>query len=423
MNRLAFILLHVLLVGILVGCNSQPSSKPATKPESTNKTVQQDQEAAKKLRLGWGIDGGFPSPFAFSPKGPAGYLRVSFLYDTLTWKDKQGITPWLAQNWEISDDGMTYTVHLREGVKWQDGQELTSSDVKFTFAYLSQYGFPWGDTSMVNNVEAKDKTTVVIQLKKPYAPFVEEVMGIIPIIPEHIWANVKDPKSFRGEGATMGTGPYFLKSYKQESGQYLFTANADYFKGKPVIEEISYITVDNPVLALKNKDIDAALVSKYRDMQELKKVGYQVMESNPHGSIVRMVFNMEKQMLAQKDMRQAIAYSLDRAAIAEKVLGVGGNGVVGNAGTIPPGSPWYNPNTKQYEFNLEKAKAMLDKLGYKDRNQDGVRETSDGKNVEFNLLVSKDERDSKLIQRSTMNLLPAVRSSKMKNSRNLLSNS
>ncbi|MBP1154882.1 MULTISPECIES: ABC transporter substrate-binding protein [unclassified Paenibacillus] len=370
MNRAVYFLLYVFFAVLLVGCNSQQDSE-------SNKEVQRNGDP-QKLRLAWTSDAGFPSPFAFSSRGPAGYLRVSYLYDTLTWKDQQGIIPWLAQSWETSDNGRTYTVHLREGVKWQDGKELTASDVKFTFAYLSQHGFAWGDTSMIDDVEVKNNTTVVFHLNKLFSPFVEEVMGVIPIIPEYIWANVKDPKSFRGEGAAVGTGPYILKSYNQESGQHLFTANADYFKGKPVVEEISFITANNTVLSLKNKDIDAVLSNNYKDVQELKKAGYQVMESNPHGSIVRMVFNLDHPLLGLKDLRHAITYALDRAAIAEKVLG--GNGAVGNAGVIPPGSPWYNPNVRAYDYHLEKANGILDSLGFEDRNQDGIRETRDGTN-------------------------------------------
>ena len=218
----------------------------------------------------------------------------------MTWKNEKGVVPWLAENWEISDDGLTYTVHLNEGVNWHDGEALTASDVEFTIRYLSQHEFLWGDISMINAVEVKDEATVVFHLDKPYSPFVEEVMGIVPIIPEHIWSNVEDPKSFREDGAVVGTGPYILKSYNQESGQYLFQANANYFKGKPEVDEISYIMVGNRALALKNNDIDAIWTNNYHDMQELKKAGLQVMESDPHGSIVRVVFNMENDLLGRK---------------------------------------------------------------------------------------------------------------------------
>ncbi|WP_017729295.1 ABC transporter substrate-binding protein [Halalkalibacterium ligniniphilum] len=390
----ALILFFVIPSIILVSCNAQSNSTVPIHSEGTDEEIK--QEKVKALRLGWPTDGGFPSPFAFDPTGPAGYLRMSFLYDTLTWKDEEGIIPWLAESWDISEDERSYTVQLREGIKWHDGNELTASDVQFTYEYLSQHGFLWGDTSMVNRVEIIDQTTVVFQLNEPYAPFVEEVMGMIPIIPEHIWSDVQDPKSYREEGAAVGTGPYTLQRHQQESGQYLFKANRDYFKGEPLIEEISYIKVNNRALALKNNDIDAIWTNNFNEMQELKNAGYQVMESDPHGSIVRMVFNMEDELLSQKELRHAIAYALDRATIAEKVLG--GNVVVGSPGVIPPGSPWYNPATKQYDFHLEKANELLDKLGYHDRNEDGIRETPDGQDLAFTLMVSTDERDAQLVQ-------------------------
>ncbi|WLD94572.1 ABC transporter substrate-binding protein [Alkalihalobacillus sp. AL-G] len=396
MKRLAsmFVLLVFL---ILVGCSSHASidsgSGEETKNDSNSEENQSDEN--KKLRLGWGSDGGFPSPFAFSPVGPAGYLRVSYIYDSLAWKDEEGLQPWLAKDWKISEDGLKYEVHLRKGIEWHDGEALTASDVKFTFDYIAKHGFAWGDTSMVDAVKVKDESTIVITLNKPYSPFVEEVMGIIPIIPEHVWSEVDDPVAFRGEGATVGTGPYKLITYNQESGQYLFEANPDYFKGKPVIDEITYVTVDNQVLALKNKDLDAARIN-YKDIKAFEKAGYKVMESNPHGSIVRIVFNLEQELLGQKEMRQAIAYALDRETIAKKVLG--GNIVVGNAGVIPPGSPWYNPDVKKYKYNQEKAKEILKELGYTDQNNDGMLESESGEPLTLNLMVASNARDGQLMK-------------------------
>ncbi len=390
------IFFYVFLLFLLIGCNSPTEFELNSSSGANNQETENEEEGVTTLRLGWPTDGGFPTPFAFSSTGPAGFLRVSYLYDSLTWKDQNGIIPWLAKNWEVSDDGLSYKVHLREGVTWHDEKPLTSADVKFTFDYFALHHFLWGDISMVNNVEVIDETTVVFHLNEPFSPFAEEVMGIIPIIPEHVWGSVEDPKSFREEGSVIGSGPYILASHHQESGQYLFKANTNHFRGEPVIDEISYITVGNRALALKNKDIDAIWTNNFNDMQELKKAGFQVMESDPHGSIVRVVFNMEDQLLGQKEMRQAIAYALDRATIAEKVLG--GNVVVGNPGVIPPGSPWYNAHTKQYDFNVEKANEMLDELGFTERNQDGVRIKSEGQELAFTIMISSDERDAHLMK-------------------------
>jgi peptide/nickel transport system substrate-binding protein len=399
MKRTA-IILFMFLFAILVGCSPQTNSDSSPKQVTKNKATESEEESnetqeKKSLRLGWGADAGFPSPFAFSPTGPAGYLRVSYVYDSIAWKDEHGIQPWLAKNWEISNDGMKYDIHLQEGIKWHDGEALTASDVKFTFDYIERHGFAWGDISMVDKVEVKDDLTAVITLKKAYSPFVEEVLGIIPIIPEHIWSNVDDPVAYRGEGAATGSGPFKLVTHNQESGQYQFEANLNYFKGKPVVDEITYITIDNGALALKNKDLDAYRIN-YKEIQDFKDVGYEVMESNPHGSIVRIVFNLDHKLLGKQEMRQAIAYALDRATIAEKVLG--GNIVVGNAGIIPPGSPWYNPDVKAYDFNQDKAREILNELGFQDQNNDGILESSNGKPLSLNLMVASNARDGQLMK-------------------------
>ncbi|RJS84787.1 peptide ABC transporter substrate-binding protein, partial [Methanophagales archaeon] len=92
-----------------------------------------------------GGDWGYPSPFGFYPRGP-GYIRMSFGFDTLTWKDQDGaVIPWLADSWEKSDDGKAWTFHLHEGVKWHDGEPFTAKDVQFTFDYIKKHktSFKW----------------------------------------------------------------------------------------------------------------------------------------------------------------------------------------------------------------------------------------------------------------------------------------
>ncbi|GAB7386651.1 hypothetical protein BSNK01_04870 [Bacillaceae bacterium] len=100
----------------IMGPSSNSNEKGESLQAETSKTEKTEEKTASeiKLRLAWRTDGGFPSPFAFSSAGPAGYLRVSFLYDTLAWKDEQGIKPWLAEKWEISEGGSRYSPFVEE---------------------------------------------------------------------------------------------------------------------------------------------------------------------------------------------------------------------------------------------------------------------------------------------------------------------
>src|SRR5690348_13580107 len=91
------------------------------------------QPGTKILRLVWWTDVGFPTPFAFSTVGPGGVVRLSLVYDTLTWKDARGLIPWLATSWRVSPDGRSYTFSLHPHVLWQDGRPLSAADVRFSF--------------------------------------------------------------------------------------------------------------------------------------------------------------------------------------------------------------------------------------------------------------------------------------------------
>ncbi len=408
MRKVLLGMIAILLLTFMTACGNQEATKPvieksdentqaeASEQESSNAEEKENTKEVAHIRLGW-ANSGFPSPFTFSPNGPGGYLRTTFIFDTLTWKDDQGMKPWLSEKWQISEDDRTYTFTLRNNVKWHDGEDLHADDVKFTFEYFKQHPFGWhGDISMIEAVEVVNESTVKFVLNKPYAPFLQEVVGIIPIIPEHIWSKVEDPYQYQEKEALIGTGPYTLTSYEAEKGNYLFTANSEYFKGKPIVNEISYINVKDRALSLQNGEIDAAMSLNYQQMLQLKEKGFDVIQSKPTGSAVRFVFNLQDDQLKQKELRQAIAYALDRKTIAEKVLG--GNEMVGSAGIIPPDSDWYNKDVKQYEYNVEKANKMLDDLGYT-KNEDGMR-----KDLVLNLLVSSNAKNAQLAQAMLKNV-------------------
>ena len=143
----------------------------------------------------------------------------------------------LAESWESSDDGLEWTFHLREGVTWHDGEPFTADDVVFTTDYIkgkasiSPIGSSWYNTGVINSVEALDDYTVVITLNYPYAPFMQQVAAVIPIMPKHIWEDVEDPSKYMEDEAAIGTGPFILEDYDTDQQSYKYTANKDYFLG------------------------------------------------------------------------------------------------------------------------------------------------------------------------------------------------
>lgn len=390
MKKLISFIFLIIISVIAVGCSDE-------KDKNKNPASVETEEEPSVVKLGW-QDSGFPSPFAFSAAGPGGFLRQTYLFDSLTWKDEDGIIPWLAKEWEVSDDGLTYTFSLEEDVTFHDGESMTADDVVFSYTYFKEHGFPWNaDVDYVNHVEKLDDYTVQIELTEAYAPFLSEIAGILPIIPEHVWETVDDPVQYHEEDAVVGTGPFILIEYDETSGNYLYRANDSFFKGEVSVDEVQYLNVSNRMLSLQNQEIDAGITNNYTDVTQMKEQGYSVMRSDPTGSAVRIVFNMEHDQLRDKHLRQAIAYALDREYIAEKVLG-GGDVPNGSAGVIPPDSPWYNENVMSYEHDVRKANDLLDDLGY-EKNSDGIREE-----LNLNIIVSSNEDDAQLMQEMLKNI-------------------
>jgi peptide/nickel transport system substrate-binding protein len=189
---------------LLAGCGAQPvATEPPSAPTegaAAQPTTEPATEApyVEVLRLPGGGYWGHPSPFGFN-RGP-GFVRASLVFDTLVWRDASGETiPWLATDWSLSDDGLTWTFTLRDGVRWQDGQPLTAEDVVFSFEYaLAHPGAGWfmAQVDAVASAEVVGENQVAIRLVRPYAPFLQAVAEALLIFPRHIWQDVTDPQAF-----------------------------------------------------------------------------------------------------------------------------------------------------------------------------------------------------------------------------------
>jgi len=305
-----------------------------------------------------GPDSGMPNPFQVSPAGPGGPILVSLIYDTLTWKDESGIIPWLASEWSISEDGIVYTFQIEPGAICHDGAPLTVDDVAFSFTYYSGHPYVWAGSDVVESAIAEGES-VRITLKRPYAAFIEDIGGIVPIIPKHVWEAVDDPLTFTGADRSVGSGPYVLAEYNPTEGAYRLTANDLYWRGTPKVAEFRQVTVppEAVVQATRRGEIDLASSpdASVRDILADDE-RLSIHESAPL-SIVRLAVNTLRAPLDRKEVRQAIAHALDRQLIAESITR--GPAIVGSAGVVPPETPWFNPNLTQYAFDPDRARELL----------------------------------------------------------------
>lgn len=342
---------------------------------------------------------GYPSPFAFGDMGP-GYVRMSMLFDTLTWKDANGVVPSLADGWRVSNDGERWTFYLDRNARWHDGELFTADDVEFTFDYMKDCGaFTWYDPSHIDSVYVVDDYTVVITLNDPMASFLVDIAGNVPMIPEHIWYGVSDPVKFKDDDAAIGTGPLKLVEYNPDVGSYLYEANYDYYDGNPIVDEVISIAVSNPASALKAREVDEiALWGSDIDAAVILAADpdFKVITGQSLW-VLNVYFNCERYPMNITEFRQAVAYGIDREEIVEQTLH--GGGMIANTGIMHPDSIWCNPECEVYEYDVDAANNILDSLGFTNK-IDGIRQYPAGGNLEFELHVLYYQflREAELIQ-------------------------
>jgi peptide/nickel transport system substrate-binding protein len=368
---MSFLVLALVVAGLVAGCRPAPTPTATLVPAAPTPTsaptptpVPTPTPAPVTLTLP-GDDWGYPSPFTFYPRGP-GYIQMFFLFDTLAWKDEKGVIPWLADGWEVSKDGTIWTFKLHEGVKWHDGKPLTAEDVAFTFDYFKEHivAFEWFmAVEKVARTEVVGDHTVALHLKEPVASFLVNIAGSVPIIPKHIWEDVEDPAKFMGKEAVIGSGPFKLAEYSKEECRYIYEANPDYFKGKPVVDRLVFTKVQDEALALKTGTVDAAFFwgKEIEAVKELEAEPNLEAIEGPSFWVLQLLFNCKRPPFDKVEVRRAIAHTVDRSKIVEKVTH--GGAIVANLGIVSPGTDWYNPELPVYEYDPFKAKDILDELG------------------------------------------------------------
>ncbi|MDQ6726215.1 MAG: ABC transporter substrate-binding protein [Actinomycetota bacterium] len=347
--------------------------------------------------------GGYPTPFG-AVRGP-GALMTTFMFDQLAFPDVTGNPkPWLAKSWDTSADGKTWTFHLQPNAKWTDGQPVTADDVAFTFDYdLKGPGASLGllpTATYIDSVTAPDPATVVVQLNSVRPTFLIDVIGSfsgLGIIPKHIWSTVTDPAHFQGDQAVIGSGPYKLAKFDPTNNTFDLVANDDFYLGKPKVKEVQIIQVGDPLLALQQNQLDAAATGNGQSgtgavpQSQIDALTKNYKELTAKGEFnVALFFNQAQGFpYDQKAFRQAVAYGLDRKDMLQRL--VNGAGVPGSAGGLGPANPVLNKSLPDYAHDTDKAKAMLDQVGLKDANGDGVRDQPDGSPFSIPLLTSSSD--------------------------------
>jgi peptide/nickel transport system substrate-binding protein len=332
----------------------------------------------------------------YSPRLPETLLEL--VYDKLAAPSPYlgNAGPWLATAIvPEGEDGRTWRIELRDGIRWHDGKPFTSGDVAFTFRYYrdgisNRWTHHVSDTPKLIEITEIDRLSLRVRCELPCPLFDKVTAADIVILPAHLWHSVDHPHLYRG--AVIGTGPYRLAELKR--GRYLrFEANSGYFAGRPRVKSIVVSFIRNSATAfaaLRANELDLVTAPVPPELADsmarrpglaLKRAGNKPVNG------VEMRLNIDRPPFWDPHFRRALALAVRPGEVLRRVAL--GQGVTG---TFPaPASPWTKPGLRQPGDDPRAAAAILDARGFRDRDGDGFREDDRGATLRFSLKVATVE--------------------------------
>jgi len=299
-------------------------------------------------------------------------FRIVFnIYDGLV-RYKHGtleVEPDLATSWDISEDGTVYTFHLREGVKFHDGSPFNAEAVKFKFDRMLDEDSEYHDTgpfplsfffSAVDTVTAVDDMTVEFKLKEPYAPFLSNLAYTPGLI--------ISPEAVKQYGADVGrhpsgTGPFKFEEWEANS-KVVVSRNEDYWDGAPSLEAVVYrpITDSNTRVAeMLSGGVDLLVEVPPDNISQFEESPDYTVYEQGTPQIWFLILNAKEGPMADKRVRQAVNYAINKSAIVDDILQ--GTATVA-AGPVPPAFNWaHDTGLKPYPYDPEKAKQLIADAG------------------------------------------------------------
>ncbi|WP_349667315.1 ABC transporter substrate-binding protein [Lacrimispora sp.] len=371
MKRAGILLATVMVLGGLTACGGKDPAAEGTTAVSGS-SAGAGETTAEAAKPSEGGESTFTYAIAGDPGANVnvittsdrfGLMTLKMIYSPLYMYNADGINYFLAKSIDTSDDNLSYTMHLRDDVKWSDGEKFTADDVVFTFeAMEKEENAGWAYSQLVYKegavkIEKVDDYTVKLTM-----PFVNsaavEMFSQIFIMPKHVYENVTNFENNDVNTKPVGTGPYVMSEYS--AGSYVkFTKNENYFLGAPSIDNIVYRIIENEntaMTAIQSGEVDAwigtpAQVAQMNlDSANLTVYPYQ------EGRVAYMMINAAR--VQNEDLRKAILYALDKKAIADAAL-LSSDYYDLPWSFMPPNSKFFTEDVEKYEQNLDKSKEYL----------------------------------------------------------------
>ncbi|BCH21658.1 ABC transporter substrate-binding protein [Mesorhizobium sp. L-8-10] len=313
------------------------------------------------------------------------------MFDALFRIDPKGvIQPNLAvevptqKNGGISEDGLTWRVRLRDDVRWHDGKPFTADDVKFTLELITKPDFKAWRTaghSLVRDVTVVSPTEITWRMEEAFAPYLSFLTETF-IVPKHLLEKEADPNTAAFNQAPVGTGAF--KWGQRIAGDRLeLVANPDYFGDGPYIEQLIFKYIpDMTVLYTQFRSGDIDIVGQAYitpdNYEEARNLPDRVVTLVPKASVESIYLNQDRPQFKDPAVREALYAAIDRRAIIDAL----NYGVPRETETfMPTQSYFFNADLPKHEFNLDRARKLLDDAGWVP-GADGIR-AKDGVRLSF----------------------------------------
>jgi peptide/nickel transport system substrate-binding protein len=326
----------------------------------------------------------------------------SLIFSGLTRLNEHGeVEPDLASDWEIAPDGLSYTFHLRTNAYWHDGTPVTADDVILTIRLLQDPDFP-GPAELGGNVwrtikiEKVDRRTVRFKLAEPYAPFLDYTT--VGILPSHKMAGTYavDLPQAEFNLAPVGSGPFQVEEVEHEDGAIVSIVLKHfprYYRARPYLDRVQfrfYPSYRAALRAYEEGEVEGVGRVRGDDLARARRCSGLNLFSAQIAEYAMVFLNLDRAdapFFQEREVRQAMMYTLDRDRIIDEVLA--GQGMVSNS-PILPGTWAHNPRTPTYRHDPDQADVLLDEAGWvKPTRSTGVRHKG-GDLLAFTLLAPND---------------------------------
>jgi oligopeptide transport system substrate-binding protein len=288
------------------------------------------------------------------------------------------VVPALAQSWAASRDGLIWTFHLRKGVRFHNGREMSAEDVVYSLSRLLDPAvgsrnsllldkvkgaaeFRAGTTQVLEGIKAIDRYTVEVSLSEPFVPFISILgMAHTSIVP-------RDEVERLGPDfgtAPVGTGPFRFVRWMRGQ-EILLETNKHYLRGRSLLDHVRFVifpggTQSDMLKAFEQGQLEESPLTPDRRREFLEAATYKVIRK-PTLSLRLLGFNLERPPFQKREVRQAFNYAIDKVRLNQEVQG--GRYVVAR-GILPPGMPGYSPEVQGYNYDPARAKTLLAEVGH-----------------------------------------------------------